>query len=252
MAERSIDIKVVAVSPKYQLNVGYIARVSANFGVKNIEIVNPRCNIHGKTAIKYSKAARKLLESAKLSRSLEKSISGTFSIATTGIWRKGGAALGNIYTPEQAASIIRKSNQKLVSIVLGRDDTGLHKEEIEKCDIVVFIPTAESYPVLNISHALSILLYIFTYSNLSKLYSDSFEGFFATQNDKDALSRLFKLFVNKNSSIKDKASVSAAFKRVIDKSHPTKKELNSIAAAISPKHILQLEKRKRAKQKLGK
>ncbi|MEM3827029.1 MAG: TrmH family RNA methyltransferase [Candidatus Micrarchaeaceae archaeon] len=230
-----VKIKVVVVSPKYQLNVGYIARVSANFGVEKLEIVNPRCNVHGKTAIKYSKAARWLIDSAILRKKFEESIRGTFSVATTGIWRKGGSASYSIYTPSRAAGMIGKSGAKRIAIVLGRDDTGLRKDEIEKCDIAVFVQASPLYPVLNISHALAVILYELRRHSLSKPYSRQFESFYASQSDKDRLTKLFALFVKHNKNVKDKREVAAAFKRIVDKSHPTKKELNAVAAAISLK-----------------
>ncbi len=234
MEKQNFGIKVIVVSPKYQQNVGYIARISANFGIKNLEFISPRCNVLGKTAIKYSKAARPLLESAKITGSFEKAVKGTFSIATTGIWRKGSAATGSLYTVESAKKIALSSKAQYLSIVIGRDDTGLKKEEIEKCDIVAFIPANPDYPVLNISHALGIMLYLFTKGAFHENYL-SFKSAYASQEDKDSISRLFRLFVNKNVRIKNKEEVAESFKRVIEKSHPTKKELNSIAVAISPR-----------------
>jgi len=235
MKRQRPNITVVVVSPKYQQNVGYIARISANFGVKKLKFVSPRCNILGKTAIKYSKAGRHLLETASTPHNFWEAIKGSFSIGTTGIWRKGSAATGSVYTLEDALKIVSKSNSKMLSLVLGRDDTGLRKEEIEQCNIVSFIPADPAYPVLNISHALAIMLYVFSAGKFVDDYSDLGSAY-AEQKDKDAISRLFKLFVMKNQKVKNKDEVAESFNRVIQKSNPTKKELNSIAVAISPKN----------------
>jgi TrmH family RNA methyltransferase len=237
-------IKVVAVSPKYQVNVGYIARVSMNFGVDKLEFVSPRCTLTGSTAIKYSKAARGLLERARTRKHLRDAIKGTFSIATTGIWRKAESASKGLYTISEALELIRKADPKAVSIVLGRDDTGLSPSEIKECSIALFIPANPDYPVLNISHALSVLLYSFMYKALSSNYGGSTDNA-ATQEEKDALSNLFRMFVYKNGAVRDKKTVSLAFKSVIDKSNPTKKELRSIAAAISLKGMPEGRKRNR-------
>lgn len=226
-----MHLKVVVVSPKYQINVGYIARVSMNFGVGSLEFVQPRCKIRGGTAIKYSKAAHGLLERAKQSKTLEEAISGTFSIATTGVWRKGGSVKG-IYTISEALKSIKRTRPQSISIVLGRDDTGMKPEEIQACSMALFIPANPDYPVLNISHALAILLHSLRDNEISAAYKE-LDAQNATQSDKDALSRLFKLFVYQSPSVKDKRAVYASFKSVVDKSVPTKKELRSIAAALS-------------------
>ena len=57
-------LKLVIVSPKYQMNIGYIARIAKNFGIEKLHIVKPRANINGKKAIMFSKHAHELLENA--------------------------------------------------------------------------------------------------------------------------------------------------------------------------------------------
>ena len=44
-------------------------------------------------------------------------------------------------------------------MVFGRESTGLTREEILKCDVLVSIPASKAYPVLNLSHAVAIILY---------------------------------------------------------------------------------------------
>jgi TrmH family RNA methyltransferase len=46
-----------------------------------------------------------------------------------------------------------------VGLVFGREDYGLFNEEIAACDIMLRIPTSESYLSLNLSHAVTIVLY---------------------------------------------------------------------------------------------
>lgn len=46
-----------------------------------------------------------------------------------------------------------------VGLVFGREDYGLFNEEIADCDIMLKIPTSESYSSLNLSHAVTVVLY---------------------------------------------------------------------------------------------
>jgi len=46
-----------------------------------------------------------------------------------------------------------------VGLVFGREDYGLYNEEIAACDVMLRIPTSDSYLSLNLSHAVSLVLY---------------------------------------------------------------------------------------------
>ncbi len=46
-----------------------------------------------------------------------------------------------------------------VAIIFGREDHGLSVEELARCDVVISIPASDEYPILNISHAVAIVLY---------------------------------------------------------------------------------------------
>jgi len=50
-------------------------------------------------------------------------------------------------------------NSGIVSLLFGREDDGLRKEELEMCDIIVNIPTGPEYPSMNLSHAVAVVLY---------------------------------------------------------------------------------------------
>ncbi len=156
-----MKLKLIMVGPKYQMNVGYAARVAKNFGIERLFFLNPRADIKGNKAIMYSKHAVDLLRHAKTYSNFEDAVYGCdLVVGTTGILRNG-PRFDNIYAPEKALKYAQKNNGT-VALLIGRDDTGLSVEELGKCDIIVHIGSNAAYPVLNISHALAILLYEFT------------------------------------------------------------------------------------------
>ena len=226
-----MEIRVVAVEPLYQINLGYIARISMNFGVKELYLVRPRCRISGNQAIKYSKHARELLESATISKSIEDSIRGTFSIGTTGIWRKSKSSFRNVFTPDKLCGLVKKNGIKRISIVLGRDDTGLGSEEMRLFDAVSFIPAEDKYPVLNISHALAIMLYSLRSSEYAPTYA--LERFYASEKEIGALEGAFGRFLKKSRTVRDKKAVLSAMKHLLKRANPSKKEVNALHAAFS-------------------
>lgn len=223
------EIRIVLVEPLYQINLGYIARVMGNFGLDKLYLVNPRCDYRGAEALKYSKHASSILKGAKVSDSIEEAVKGSsIVVGTTGLWRKSNAAFFNVYALQEAHRFVKNNS---IALLIGRDDTGLTKEELRKCDLTIFIPTDKSYPVLNISHALAIILYELRKEHsgettaMSRAYADS-----RSINGMKAL--LWKSIKGRR-DIRDKKAVMFAFEHVINRSSATKKELNAIAIALS-------------------
>lgn len=226
------------MEPKYQINLGYIARVSKNFGVERIFLINPRCNHKGKEAIKYSKHAKDLLLNAKICKSI-KELGAGLLIGTTGIWHKTDSSFYNLYGLEKIKEMSKRAGSagRKTIILLGRDDTGLSKDELRACDATIYLETDNVYPILNISHALAIMLYGLNYGKgmpNKKIYANE-----------DYQMRIFELFdriVKKNPRIRDKSSVNMAFRHVIRRAVPTWKEINALSIALAANHKI---KRKR-------
>lgn len=236
-------LKLIIVEPKYQMNIGYIARVASNFGIQRLFIVNPRVNIIGNKAIMFSKHAHSLLENAKIYNDFDEAIKDCdIVIGTTGVLSKANPQIRKVYLAEDAAARASKLNSKgkrknaVIGIVIGRDDTGLSTEELSKCDMVTYIGTNEKYPVLNISHALAIMLYIFTRRNFEVKYKASIKGAAIPNSaeykkELDALLKLFKSSISKK-RIRDKDAVYKAFKRMINNSQPTMHEIKTLIIAF--------------------
>jgi TrmH family RNA methyltransferase len=46
-----------------------------------------------------------------------------------------------------------------ISILFGRENWGLNNEEVKRSDMICTIPTADEYPILNLSHAVGVVCY---------------------------------------------------------------------------------------------
>ena len=46
-----------------------------------------------------------------------------------------------------------------MALLFGPEDSGLAQDELLRCDLLVNIPSSADYPVLNLSHAVTIVLY---------------------------------------------------------------------------------------------
>ncbi len=225
-----MEIKVILVEPLYQINLGYIASVIKNFGISEMNLVNPRCKYDGKEAVKYSKHAADLLKRARIYKSIAQAKKGCDAIVgTTGLWYKSDKSFFNVYNPEAARRFLK--NKKRVALLIGRDDTGLSKEEMNMCDASIFIPANKDYPVLNISHALAIVLYALSREEMSKEHP--MERYYGDEKAMSAITRLFWMSIRDRKDIRYKKSVLMAFKHIISRANPTKKELNALAIGIA-------------------
>ncbi len=147
---------VVLVEPKYQKNIGSVARVMKNFNFKELVLINPpdigsearAMAMHGRDILQNSKKLRNFQE-------LKKRFD--FLVATTAIIGSDRNALRTPVTPEELRNSIHSDGR--IALIFGREDYGLFNSEIEFCDLLVSIPTNNEYPTLNLSHAVTIVLY---------------------------------------------------------------------------------------------
>lgn len=151
-------VRVVLINPKIEGNVGAVARAMANFGFKDLWLVNP-CEIT-EEAYKRAKHACGILESARRVTTLDEALKGTsLVVGTSGIVSYGEKHFLRIpITPRDLASKIRDF-EGTVALLFGREDLGLLKDELMRCDLLVHIPASKDYPVLNLSHAVAVILY---------------------------------------------------------------------------------------------
>ncbi len=233
-------IRVVAVEPLYQINLGYIARVAKNFGISDLALVNPRCKVLGKNALKYSKHGSDLLYNAKVYKSLSGAIGSRFAIGTTAIWHKTDKSFYNVYALDKAADIVWRNRITNFCVVVGRESTGLSKDELRRCNMSAIIQTPNAYGTLNLSHALSVILYELT----KRATKAPMENIYASGRDIASLNMLFGNLVRKHGNIRDRDGVIRGFRNVIMRANPTRKEANAIAIALSDKGIAKKDKKR--------
>ena len=232
-----MTVRVVSVEPLHENNLGYIARVMANFGLSDLAVVNPRCDPRGMDAIKYSKHGHRVIERLRVFDSIESAVRGYLPIGTTALWHKTERAKFNVFELSDAIDIVSRNSHKRIAIVLGRDDSGLTKEELELFSINIFISTRSAYPTLNISHALAIILYELERSRrgASKPTGEGFRQLYASGRDISLLRKQMALFVSSVGSVREREGVVDTTIRLIKRSNPTKAELRTISAMLSIK-----------------
>ena len=165
-------ISVVLVEPCSPGNIGAVARSMKNFGVKDLYLVNPKCDHLDREALWRAKHAKDILKRSKVLKKF--SDLGKFStlVATTAALGTASNVARIPLSPEELGEKYFELNRAGSAVVFGRDGTGLTNREIMKCDFVVTIPSSPRYRALNLSHAAAVILYeLFRHSRKKKIVS---------------------------------------------------------------------------------
>lgn len=154
-----LNVRVVLVEPLYQGNVGSVTRVMKNFGFSDLVLVNP-CKLEDE-ARAMSSHARDILENARIVPTIKEAVEGAnIVIGTTG--STGSKIYKHIRMPYYVPRELKEKFNGMsgtVAILFGREDQGFNNDEMKACDMILTIPTSDIYPIMNLSHAVGIVLY---------------------------------------------------------------------------------------------
>ncbi len=158
LSSLSDRVSVILVHPKYQGNIGAIARLMKNNGLSDLRIVGGP-SIENE-AIYRAMNGKGILESARHYDSFEDAIKGFSVIAgTSSSPTYSDRKFLRLPTTPQEFWKTNLQGNKRIALVFGREDDGLRNTEIELCNAFMYIPANPDYPVYNLSHAVSIILY---------------------------------------------------------------------------------------------
>lgn len=225
-----MKVRVVLVEPKWDLNVGSICRAMKNFGFSELYLVNPHAKL-GPEAVKFSKHAKDVLEGAKKVKTMDAAFKGcTVVVGTTGIVKRFGKKILKKCTSSRNLKKKLSRGDK-VAIVFGNEERGLSDDFLGECDFVAFIPTHPQYPVLNLSHAVAVMLYEL-YASRGEIELKKTREPVAPRERMAKLEELFLEFAKSNKTIRDPKKVATAFKRILRRSRPSEKEVQALFPAF--------------------
>ncbi len=239
-------LHIILIQPETPGNIGGIARSMANFDTSKLILVNPNCNHLSDEARNRAKHANFILKNTKTTRSL-KSLRPKFDllIATTG-------RLGSDYNisrtpllpPQLAKKLHSLPKNKNIGLVFGRESDGLTTEELRLCDFVTTIPTSPKYPSMNLSHAVTIMLY-----ELAKPQETITDKFIpADRKDREQLHTMVsKTFDTLTFPTKEKRlTQDIVWKKVFEKALLTKRESRALMGFFA---ILRKERKRKQSKK---
>ena len=151
------------VNTSHPGNIGAAARAMKNMGLEKLYLVEPK-NYPSLEAIQRSVGAVDILDDTVVVENLDQAIADCVWVAGT------SARLRTIEWPileprecvQKALEYIGKdSGEGNIAIVFGRENSGLTNEELEKCNVLLHIPTNPDFSSLNIAAAVQVVCYEF-------------------------------------------------------------------------------------------
>ncbi len=157
-------VRIVLVEPAGDLNVGSIARVMKNMGLRELVLVNPKCDPNSEEAIRMAVHARDVLEKSVVVNSLPAALKGCGrAIATTA--RNRGIPT-KLESPRSALPWLLETDLDS-ALIFGSEERGLSNEELNYGQRFVTIPASPIYPSLNLAQAVAVCAYELHQASLS-------------------------------------------------------------------------------------
>jgi len=221
------QFRVVLIEPLNDGNIGAIARSMKNFGLEELVLVRP-CAI-GEEATKRAMHGIDILNNARTVFTDDEAFDGIdFIAATSGVDTVNEKNFSRIsMSPREFAEKIRGTEGKM-ALLFGREDFGLDKGLLRRCDFLVTIPANPQYSILNISHAAAILFYELFSAGLVR-----WEPRKAGDGEKDKLYEYFSMLLDAiDYPPHKKEKTKVMFRRLIGRAVPTTWEFHTLMGVV--------------------
>jgi len=222
-------IYVVFVEPESSGNIGFMARTMKNFGLSSLVLINP-CPMENE-AYFHAMHAKEVISKRMTYQSLEEFAIREkidFLVGTTGVAGGSYNVPRIAVTPQQMAESLNIRGN--IGLIFGREGNGLSNQEIDMCDVVVAIPTHESYPIMNVSHAAAIIFYEIYKKEKSYPVEDMEE---VSKVEKDSLISNMDEIIDKLDYPPHKSkNASIIFRRILGRSFISEREAHTLKGTL--------------------
>jgi len=158
MKELLDRVHVVLVEPKQAGNIGSVVRAMKNMGLRHLRLVNPVPFRDEAEQRKLGYRSQEIAAAAREYPSLSDALQGISQVflatAKAGKWKR------DFLSPAQAAAqAVATAPGEKIALVFGREDKGVNTDESQLANYFIRIPMAGTYPSLNLSQAVMVVVY---------------------------------------------------------------------------------------------
>ena len=151
---------IVLVRPQNASNLGSVARVAKNFGVTRIALVEPAVG-PDEDSHRLAVGADDLLDSIERFADLDAAVV-QFPIVVTTSSLRGREHGRTLELAELPAFLAEAGSRERIAFVFGPERSGLTEEELSRASACLRLPTQPSFPTMNLSHAVAVVLAVAT------------------------------------------------------------------------------------------
>jgi len=146
---------VILVETSMPGNLGSAIRVAANFGVPTVELVRPGVDPDDPEVQAWACGGHELV-TIRVHSSLDQAAAPYRTLIGSASAR--GRDNQPVVTPNEAFDELRARGGQGAALLFGNETSGLRRDDIDRCDLIVRIPTVERFPVLNLAQSIAILV----------------------------------------------------------------------------------------------
>lgn len=152
-----MSIRIVLVDPKHPGNIGAVARAMKNMGLRELRLVRPALFPHAEATARAS-GADDVLDTAQIYEDFGQAIADCGLVVGTSVRQRHMP--WNLVEPRECApQIVQAARESGAAIVFGAERTGLTNVELERCNLLLTIPTDSQYSSLNLAMAVQVVAY---------------------------------------------------------------------------------------------
>jgi TrmH family RNA methyltransferase len=157
-------VSIVLIGTTHSGNVGATARAMKTMGLADLRLVGPACEVDD-VAMARASGAEDVLRASRRYPSLDE------AIEDCGLVVGASARLRSlpwpVMDPRQAAGRVQAVGDARAAVLFGRERTGLTNAELERCHLLMHIPSDPGFSSLNLASAVQVFAYELHMARLS-------------------------------------------------------------------------------------
>ena len=160
-----MEYRIILAGPRNPDNIGAAARAMANFGIRELALVNAFDSDWKEAAAVWRReasvsaiGAMNIIESAKLYSSIPEAAQGCgLLLATSSLHRLKPER--DVIPLSGAAAYAASRGVLKTAVLFGPEKTGLTHEDLSLCSAIINIPTLPAQPSMNLGQAVAVACY---------------------------------------------------------------------------------------------
>ncbi|MGB5353800.1 MAG: RNA methyltransferase [Woeseia sp.] len=150
-------VRIILVGTTHPGNIGASARAMKNMGLSDLALVGPRYFPHEDATARAS-GATDVLDAARVTESLEEALQDCVFVAGASA-RSRTIGWPTMLPRECAKELLKQAQTGTVAVVFGPEKSGLTNEDLDRCHVLLTIPTNPDFSSLNLAMAVQVLTY---------------------------------------------------------------------------------------------